>query len=109
MHRLSFVQEQDDNGEAREAAWAAFWAVMGPALVDLHRDGLLETSLDECADLGRSRLDRFGYTSADVRRWLRRQGRAIHPVGRLPNRILDEYEVAMGHRPTQDISSWRVN
>ncbi|QGN58980.1 hypothetical protein GKE56_14995 [Nostocoides sp. HKS02] len=88
----------------KEEAWAEFWDILVPALVQAHRRGELPQDPVEYAALraqreesSRSRLQKLGYCSADIRAWLAAQGRPVHRVGRLSNDLLAEYEEAMGH------------
>lgn len=87
----------------REEAWAQFWAIIAPALVQAHQRGELPSSPQEMAaflarraQAERSRFDRLGYSSADVRAWLSSQGRFVNRVGRVSNDLCREYEEAMG-------------
>ena len=92
----------DDEGTDRlptkEEAVQAFWEVIAPALLELHRQGLLPSAAEDLPAEHTLPVYRLPsgvpYTSKDVRNWLRAQGRTVHPVGRLPNSLLREYERA---------------
>lgn len=97
------TEEESRGTPTKEEAWAEFWAIIAPALVEAHRRGELPddpvekaTLMTRRAEASRSRLDRLGYCSADVRAWLAAQGRSVHRVGRLSNDVLTAYEEAMG-------------
>lgn len=91
----------------KEQCWAEFWEIIGPALVRAWRDGRWHEYENKKAEFMAkraegclSRMDKFGYRSADVRRWRAEQGNPINPKGRIPHRVLAEFEQAMGFTPT---------
>ena len=76
---------------SREECWNNFWALFVPELARLHAEGKLPSDEDRLAAQKPQAL-RQESSAKDVRDWLRADGRPVGRVGRLPQRLIDEYE-----------------
>jgi hypothetical protein len=92
-----FVSEATEELPSKEECWNAFWAALAPGLVELHQRGLLPTEPYDERLVPPSLPEGFHpeYSDRDVRNWARASGRPVNRMGRLPYRLLEEYEGAL--------------
>jgi hypothetical protein len=82
---------------SKEECWNDFWALMVPQLARLHAEGKLPSHEERLAAQKPQAL-RQESSAKDVRDWLRAHGRPVGRAGRLPQRLLDEYERAIANQ-----------
>lgn len=91
------ASEATEELPSKEDCWNAFWAALAPGLVELHQRGLLPTEPYDGRLVPPPPPDGFhpDYSDKDVRVWAHVSGRPVNRIGRLPYRLLDEYERAI--------------
>ena len=91
------ASEATEELPSKEECWNAFWAALAPGLVELHQRGLLPTEPYDGRLVPPPLPEGFHpeYSDKDVRLWAHASGRPVNRRGRLPYRLLDEYERAI--------------